>query len=146
MNLDRNIHLEPFIKIPNQYFTKKDTIKTCEIHGENNRGEKFCKECGNPIIEKEVDKQYRLWYRDITGNENLWEHTEGDFTYLLSNIRNVCSKFSRPNNNEILSVSQKDIDEQKDEFKTYHSKDIELLKSKLNIKIEINFGLLYHVW
>lgn len=146
MDLDRNIHLEPFIRIPNQYLTKKKTVKACEIHGQNYSGDKFCRECGDPIISKEVDKQYRIWYCDITENENLWEHTEGEFTYLLSNIPNICSKYSMPNENGIQVLTGKDIEQQKEEFETYHSKDIELLKSKLNIDINVEFGLLYHVW
>ena len=48
MGLDRNIHLEPFIKIPVQYENLSVEIKTCGKHGEN-YSDKFCLNRTNKI-------------------------------------------------------------------------------------------------
>lgn len=145
MSIDRTIHLQPFIKIPKQYQTGKKTIRACEIHGENHSGDKFCKQCGRIITTKEIDVQYRIWYEEITGNENLWEHGDGDFTYLMSNLVGVCDTYTDLLDNKVYSLNESNIEALKKEFEIKHAPDIEILKKELGIEIEVDFGLIYRV-
>ncbi|MCP4665225.1 MAG: hypothetical protein GY849_02575 [Deltaproteobacteria bacterium] len=137
------MRLEPFIKLKKQYRIEKEKIKVCEKHGKSKKHDKFCSICGNEIIEKEIDIEYRIWTDDIIGNDNFSEHEIGEFVYLMTNKKNVCSKYSSIGENEIISLNKTDIKNLKSEFEIYHSKDVELLKTKLNVDIEIDFGLLY---
>lgn len=146
MSRERTIHLEPFIKIPKQYQLSKKTIRVCEIHGEKHQADKFCKQCGREIITKEIDVKRRLWCCNILGNENLMEHNEGNFTYLMSNLTGVCDTYTDPEDNKVYSLDESNIEALKKEFETKHASDIEILKRELEIKIEVDFGLIYRIW
>jgi len=141
MGLSQNVYLEPYIKMPIKYTDEEESIRVCEKHGEVDKSDNFCKECGRPIVAIGSRWKRRLLYSDITEEQYLWSFTQGKYMFLLNNT----GKFHRPQPNRVLPLSKKDIDAQITEFKKLHQVDIEFLESKFNIKLEINFGLLYHV-
>jgi uncharacterized Zn finger protein (UPF0148 family) len=126
MSLDRNIHLEPFIKIPVQYDNYEREIKTCGTH-ENHKGDKFCPICGKEMI----------------GNENFYHYIEDETMYLFSNTK---SKTDIDTNENVFTVLTTELmNTMIAEFSEKHKEDIQLLEVKINSKVKVEFGFVYDV-
>ena len=137
-----SILVEPFIKIRKQYEKYKTTAMMCENKHEHYHGEKFCKECGKEVKEIEVKKEQLIWTDELIGSENFWHQTGGKFMYLFSNIHDI--GFSNPYENEMQVLSEKEMNSCIEIFKEKHKTDIELLENRLNIKVKVEFGVMYH--
>lgn len=138
MGVDRTIHLRPFIKIPVQYESYEQEIKTCGEH-ENNI-DKFCPKCGKEITIKKIQKSKMIWCDDLIDNCRLWQYVERDTMYLFSNFS---SKNKIDTEENIFTIlTHKLIDTMIEEFYEKHENEIKLLEEKLNIKIPVEFGFL----
>ncbi len=142
MGIYRKVLIEPFIKIKEQYKKYKTTARMCENNHAHYHSEKFCKECGKEVKEVEVEKEQLIWPDELIGSENFWHQTSNEFMYLFSNCYDI--GFSKPDENEMKILSNDEIKSCIEVFKEKHKIDIELLEKKLKIKIEVEFGVMYH--
>ncbi len=141
MELDRNIHIEAFIKIPIQYEEYQRTIKTCGQH-ENHKGDAFCPICGGKIKEVKRPDKSMMWCEELIGNENFYHYTEGETMYLFSNMYD-CGVNTEENT--FTKLTPQLIKEKIHYFETQHKQDIELLREKINVDIKVEFGFVYTV-
>ena len=142
MSLDRNIHLEPFIKIPVQYENYEREIKTCGKH-ENHKGDKFCPTCGKEITTQKLLDKSMLWCEELIGNENFYHYIENDEIYLFSNTK---SKTDIDTDENVFTILTPELmSTMIAEFSEKHKEDVQLLEAKINSKIKVEFGFMYDV-
>ncbi len=139
--IDRNAHLEPFIRIPIQYVTYQRKIRTCGEH-ETFKNDFFCPKCGKKIEVQEIPDKQPLWCEELIGNENFYQYFEGETMYLFSNIHDV-----RVDNdeNKFTVITVELINSLINKFETLHENDIQKLSEKLNSKLKVEFGFVYAV-
>lgn len=142
MSLDRNIHLEPFIKIQVQYENYEREIKTCGEH-ENHNGDKFCPSCGKEITTQKVPAKSMLWCEELIGNENFYHYIENDEMYLFSNTKSKTD--INTDENVFTTLTTELINIMIAEFSEKHKEDIQLLEAKINSKVKVEFGFVYDV-
>lgn len=142
MSLDRNIHLEPFIKIPVQYENYEREIKTCGEH-ENHKGDKFCPICGKEITTQKVPAKSMLWCEELIGNENFCHYIENDEMYLFSNTKSKTDIDT--DENVFTTLTHELMNIMIAEFSEKHKEDIQLLEAKINLKVKVEFGFVYDV-
>ena len=142
MGLDRNIHLEPFVRIPVQYEHFEREIKTCGEH-ENHRGDEFCPKCGKAISTQKIPAKSMIWIDELMGSENFYHYVEGETMYLFSNTKSETDIDTDENVFTILTPEL--ISTMIAEFTKKHKKDIELLEAKIKAKVKVEFGFVYAV-
>jgi hypothetical protein len=141
MGIDRTIHLGAFIKIPIQYKEDIETVRTCGKH-ENHSDDNFCPICGDKIKEIKQPLEIEMDIYDIIGNSNFINYNEENVMYLFSNLYNCEIETEY---NVFTTLTSKLIQEKINFFEKKHINDINLLKTKLNIDIKVEFGFVYYI-
>lgn len=142
MSLDRDIRLEPFIKIPVQYDFYEQEIKTCGEH-ENHKGDKFCPKCGKEVKTQKVPAKSQLWCEELIGNENFFHYIEDETMYLFSNTKSKTDIDT--SENVFTTLTTELMNSMMAEFAEKHKEDIQLLEAKINSKVKVEFGFVYDV-
>ena len=142
MGIYRKVLIEPFIKIKKQYEKYTATENACINNHIYYHNEKYCNKCGEEIKEMQVEKEQLIWPMELIGNENFWHETDDNYMYLFSNCYNI--GFSDPAENQMKILFDEEIKSCIDVFKEKHKIDIKLIEKKLNIKVDVEFGIMYH--
>ena len=143
MSLDRNIHLEPFIKIPVQYRIYERKIRTCGEHENHRPASQFCCICGKKITTQKVPAKSMMWSEELIGNENFSHYIENDEMYLFSNTKSKTNIDT--DENVFTTLTPELMNVMIAEFSEKHKDDIRLLEEKINSKVKVEFGFVYAV-
>lgn len=139
--MDKTIYIQPFIKIPAQYYAYTEKIWTCGEHLME-QGDRFCSRCGKPGFAKEVHNKCRRHISDLVGNENLWQYQEGESLFLFSS---PCQFSINTGENHLSFITPELIEEDIAKFTECHKEDIEKLEDVLGMSVKVDFGFVYEV-
>ena len=138
------IHIGAYFVIPVQYEYYETDVRTCGEHIIYDHKAKFCSSCGKEIKTQKIEKKRLLSISDIVGNENLHSYFIKENMYVFSNIK-LLKEINLEE--DIMSDITCDIINQNIEtFKNTHKANIDILENKLNLKVDIKFGVMEYYY